>query len=96
MVIADGKIEPEEIDQAEEIGLTLSSDFDSIEFREYCFYPDSLPKLDDLLNISVEMSSDIKQLIYDYLKEIADADSEICAAEQELMNRISDAFKVSG
>lgn len=96
MVVADGKIEPEEIDQAEAIGLTLSTDFDSIEFREYCHYPDSIPKLEDLLNIFSEMSSEAKQLIHNYLKEIAGADSEVSEKEQELMDRVSEAFEVGG
>ena len=96
MVVADGKIEPEEIDKAEAIGSTLSSNFDSIEFREYCLYPDSLPEFTELLNISKSMSSEAKQTIVDYLKEIAGADSEVCEQEESLIRQVAQAFEIKG
>ena len=36
MVAADGKLEPEEIAVAEEIGKGLFQDFDPVDFRERC------------------------------------------------------------
>ncbi|MEM7469252.1 MAG: M48 family metalloprotease [Pseudomonadota bacterium] len=94
MVVADGKIEPEEIDEAEAIGHSLSSEFDSIEFREYCHYPDSLPELVKLLEISSEMPAEGKKLVHDYLQKIASADSEVSVEEKEILDTVSEAFDI--
>lgn len=88
MVLADGKVEKEEIDNAEAIGVVLSKDFDRIDFREYCHYPETLPPIEDLIDAVSEMSTEAKTAIYDYLKEIADADNEISQEETRLLNQV--------
>jgi Zn-dependent protease with chaperone function/uncharacterized tellurite resistance protein B-like protein len=88
MVLADGKVEQEEIDNAEAIGIALSEDFDRIDFREYCHYPESIPSIEDLIGAISEMPSEWKKAIYDYLKEIAEADQEISPEEEKLLERL--------
>lgn len=86
MVLADGKVEQEEIDNAEAIGITLSKDFDRVDFREYCHYPETLPTIEDLIAAVSEIPSEGKKAIYDYLKEIAGSDQEISPEEQKLLD----------
>jgi Zn-dependent protease with chaperone function len=88
MVLADGKVEKEEIDNAEAIGVGLSKDFDRIDFREYCHYPETLPPIEDLIDTVSEMSAEAKTAIYGYLKEIAYADNEISLEENNLLNQV--------
>lgn len=94
MVLADGKVEPEEIDSAESIGLSLVSEFDIIEFREYCHYPDNLPTIDDLLNASKEIDADAKTLIYDYLTKIAQSDNDMSTEESALLDKVKSTFSL--
>ena len=92
MVVADGKVESEEIDEAESIGISLSSDFDYIEFREYCLYPDSIPSLDDLLEASKDISDEGKSMIIDYLEKIAGSDDDVSPDEEQLLSRVRTSF----
>ncbi|MCB2184209.1 MAG: M48 family metalloprotease [Desulfobulbaceae bacterium] len=90
MVLADGKVEQEEIDQAEAIGATLSDKFDRIDFREYCHYPESIPPIEDLVEALAEMPVEAKKAIYDYLKEIAGSNQEISQEEEKLLGQLKD------
>jgi len=90
MLLADGKVEQEEVDNAETIGIALSEKFDRIDFREYCHYPESLPSIEDLFDALSEMPLDGKKVIYDYLKEIARSDKEISPEEEKLLERLKD------
>jgi len=94
MVVADGKIESEEINKAESIGISLSSDFDYIQFREYCHYPDSIPAIEDLLEASSDIPNEGKSIIYDYLNEIAGSDGDINQEENQLLDRVRSKFKL--
>ena len=94
MVVADGKVESEEIDEAESIGISLSSDFDFIEFREYCLYPDSIPSLEKLLEASKDISDEGKTMIFDYLERIAGSDSDVSPDEKQLLIRVNTSFEL--
>jgi Zn-dependent protease with chaperone function len=94
MVVADGKIESEEIDKAESTGISLSSDFDYIQFREYCHYPDSIPAIEDLLEASIDISNEGKSIIFDYLNEIAGSDSDISPEENQLLDQVRSKFEL--
>ncbi len=89
MVLADKKIEQEEIDNAEAAGIALNEDFDRIEFREYCHYPEMLPSVEELLAAVAEVPAEWKKGIYEYLKEIAGADQEISLEEQKLLDQLA-------
>ena len=88
MVLADGVVEASEIDNAESIGMELSNDFDYVEFREYCYYPDTLPTIDDLVDASTEMEDEGKKLICDYLEKISAADDDVSPEEVALLNKV--------
>lgn len=92
MVLADGKVNQEEIDQAEAIGAALSEKFDRIDFREYCLYPESIPPIEDLVEALTKMPSEGKKAIYDYLKEIAGSDQNISQEEEKLLVRLKETL----
>lgn len=94
MVVADGKIESEEIDAAEAMGLSLSDKFDYIEFREYCLHPDTIPSIEELLEATKSTDDDIKNMVLNYLKNISSSDGDIGEGEIKLLNRVSTAFQV--
>ncbi len=94
MVVADGKVEPEEIDKAEEIGLALTPDFDNIDFREYCHHPETIPAIDALLDASKSVSTDVKALIYDYLAKIARSDGDISPEESSFLVTVKTEFSL--
>jgi len=95
MVLADGKVEQEEIDRAEGEGRAMIEDFDAIEFREYCHYPDSLPSIDDLLEAASEIKEEGKAEIFSYLKLIAESDNEVSSEEKNLLIRIKENFQLN-
>jgi Zn-dependent protease with chaperone function len=94
MVVADGKVEPEEIDQAEVIGVSLISEFDFIDFREFCHYPDSIPKLETLFEVSLNVSTEVKASIYDYLVKIANSDGDMSKEESSLLDTVKSEFEL--
>ena len=94
MVVADGKIEPEEIDQAEFLGMSLSSEFDHLDFREFCHYPDRIPPLKTLFDVSSEMPREAKELIFEYMSKIADSDGSMSAEEIKLQETVKHEFNL--
>lgn len=96
MVGADGKIDPDEIVVAEDIGCKLFQDFDSVEFREYCNSPEQLPDLTQLTEALREVLEDEhKYLIVKYLRNISEADGNMSSEEEALLNRVADGLDVS-
>lgn len=94
MVVADGKVEPEEIDEAESIGISLAPNFDYIEFREFCLYPESIPLIEDLLESSKDIPDESKLIIFEYLGKIARADAEISSEEEQLLDKVKASFNL--
>ena len=92
MVIADGVVDAEEIDVAEEIGRNLSENFDYIDFREYCNYPDTLPEVEKLIEASREVPIDGRKAIIDFLTRISTADGDLSSPEAALLSRLGAAF----
>lgn len=88
MVLADNSVKPEEIEQAETIGLTLTDSFDIVEFREFCHHPEDIPELDKLIDIAKEFEDELKNIIFDYISKIADADDDICEEEKAMLGRV--------
>ena len=94
MVLADGVVKAKEVDKAESLGIALSPYFDYIEFREYCFYPDSIPLLEDLLEAAEEAPEKEKATIICYLEQIAGSDNAISPDEEELLNQVALSFRL--
>tara|TARA_B110000208_G_C11757990_1_gene425856 strand:+ start:66 stop:1850 length:1785 start_codon:yes stop_codon:yes gene_type:complete len=88
MVLADNSVEPEEIEQAETIGLTLTDSFDIIGFREFCHHPEDIPELALLIDIAKEYEDEVKSIIFDYISKISDADGDICEEEKAMLSRV--------
>jgi Zn-dependent protease with chaperone function/uncharacterized tellurite resistance protein B-like protein len=86
MIGADGKIEQNEIKTAENIGKQLNESFDEVEFRAFCKDLNSLPSFADVIDLlSNAFEKKELQIIYDYLRDIANADGEISEEETNLL-----------
>jgi len=94
MVVADGKVELEEINEAESLGISLNEDFDYIEFREFCHYPESILPIDELLESAAKISKESKEIIYDYMKKIAGSDGDVSTEEQLLIDKVKKTFNL--
>lgn len=95
MVAADGKIEPEEIAVAEEIGKGLFQDFDPVDFRERCNNPDDIPDVENLTElIGAMVNEDGKPLILRYLKAISESDQDVDEKEAALLQSIAEIWKI--
>jgi len=92
IVLADGDVAIEEIERAEAIGLHLTEQFDVIEFRELCHHPEDLPDIDKLIEYASGYDAEPRALILEYMTKIADADNEICEAEQSLLAKVKSGF----
>lgn len=95
MVSADGKIDVEEIAVAEGIGQNLVEGFDPVDFREACNSDDS-PAFIDLAELLKDVLDDeAKSAVLQYLEEVAKADGEVSAEEDDLLNKLSSTFGVA-
>jgi len=95
MVCADGKVLPEEINEAEAIGKSLFENFDSVDFRAFCNNFDEIPHFDEVVDIfGKSLDSDQKKIIYDYLKKIALSDDDFDETEQKLLENLSNKWKL--
>lgn len=92
MVLADGDIVAEEVDEAEAIGMNIVEDFDCIDFREYCHYPEMLPALEDLFEASAQLEPRHRLIIIDYLERIAGSDNEVSPEEAALLEQVRTRF----
>ena len=92
MIMADGDIEAAEIDSAETIGMSLTNEFDNIDLREYCHYPETLPSIEELLEICAELSDEAKELIADYMGNISESDEDVSEEENALLLRVRESF----
>ena len=95
MVCADGKVLPEEINEAEAIGKSLFENFDSVDFRAFCNNFDEIPHFEKVVDIfGKSLDSDQKKIIYDYLKKIALSDDDFDETEQKLLENLSKKWKL--
>ena len=89
MVAADGMIDPAEVVTAEDVGKSLFSDFDSIEFRACCNQLENLPAfIDTVVTLNTPLTYEHKLWIYEYLRDIAMADGEVAPEEDELLAHV--------
>ncbi len=90
MITADGKIEAQEVTQANEIGKQLFHDFDEDEFYKIVHDYKNLPSADTLAGIIKDgLDNASKSMIYKYLHAIAHADGTVAEEESELLERIA-------
>ena len=84
MVGADGQIEQEEIEVAEQIGIQLIETFDKTDFRQYIKNLDTIPNIIDLVKELSSMDETNKAIIFSYLEAIANADDDLAQEELEI------------
>jgi uncharacterized tellurite resistance protein B-like protein len=93
VVGADGQILADEVTTAEVIGKQLFSEFDSVSFRAICKKHKDLPDVVGLAEaIGPTLEDKGRQLLLKYLRAIAEADGTISKDEQDLLNKIEEAF----
>ena len=96
MIGADGKIDPDEIITSEKIGKKLFDGFDSVEFRNYCDDLDSLPEINNVVDLlGPSLNEADKNNIYEYLNNIANADNDLANEEKEILSLVRDKWKLS-
>lgn len=83
MVCADGDVQPSEITEAEAKGKNMISLFNSLEFRESCLSPETLPTIKELSKLAKKIfnKEQIDQ-ITQFLTVIASADGNISKEEE--------------
>ena len=82
LITADGKIDPEEILVATELGQQLFDDFNPARLTEACNRPQELPAAKDLGSMLREVLSDEqKAILFNYMMEIAQADGVVSPDE---------------
>ena len=95
MVGADGQIEQEEIEAAEQIGIQLIETFDKTDFRQYIKNLDTIPNIIDLVKELSSMDETNKAIIFSYLEAIANADDDLAQEELEILNEIKEIWGVN-
>ncbi len=95
LISADGEVTLEEITVAEQVGARLLTNFDRIEFRECCSDPASLPDFRATVDrMAIECPHERRREIYDYLKGIAMADSEVPQSERDLLLYVRERWSI--
>jgi len=87
LIGADGKLEPEEVKVAEELGTRLLPDFDRVDFRYYINNLDAIPDFIETASPLAVLENETKNSIYEYLEAIAKADNDFADEEKDLLDR---------
>jgi len=96
MIASDGKIQQSEVSTAENIGIDMFSEFDTIELRALFDHLDEVPKFTDTIQILDEiLTISQKEIIYKYLFAVAEADGFLHKEEQTLLNSAKKMWKLS-
>jgi len=88
MTLADGVVDEREIEVAQTETLKYDNAFDPVSFKEYCRHPDDIPPAEKLIywgNMMLNTSG--AERLREILHKIAEADGEVDAAEQALLDR---------
>ena len=94
MIGADGRIEQEEVEVAEQIGIQLIKTFDKTDFRQYIKNLDSVPNIIDLAKKLSSMDKTNKGIIFSYLEAIANADEDLAKEEQKILNELKKIWSI--
>jgi uncharacterized tellurite resistance protein B-like protein len=90
IINADGNVSSDEITAAERIGKTILEQFDVVEFREVVSHPEDIPNPVRVAAVLGEvLKPEGKQLVYDYLEAIANADQNVEGRESSKFLRPS-------
>jgi Zn-dependent protease with chaperone function len=93
ILLADGKIDLNEVLQAEERGRGLFEEFDSAEFREILHHPQDIPEFDKLLELLRQLLTDEGcTMVRDYVLALVAADGRESPEERAKLDAIEDAW----
>lgn len=95
MVGADGKIERDEMALAQKAGISLTNDFDKVDFRLYCKNLEAIPDLVETAESLNDLDMEIKEAFFTYVKNIAEADGEVADEERALLQNVADVWGLS-
>lgn len=94
MIGADGKLETDEVQVAEDIGMKILPDFDRVEFRNFINNLEQIPKLEAVAEACSNFTDANKQVIYDYLEAIAHADDDFAEDEKKMLDSLRRIWKI--
>ena len=95
MIVADGKVEPAEVEVAVTIGSRMFDGFDAQALNRSIETHSSLPSVEDLASLlhSV-LAEEGRSTLYQYLQAIAEADGEVAPEEAAQLERIASRLGV--
>lgn len=95
MIMADGKIEPQELRVAEEAGEKIFDDFDEASLHMLLNDSKNLPPVQDTAKLlKDQISQEEKVKIFKYLAAIAQSDGHIAAEEKTMLNNVAVAIEL--
>ena len=95
MIGADGKLENDEVQVAEDMGIRILPDFDRVEFRHFIGNLEEIPKLEKVAEACKHFSNENKQIIYNYLEAIAHADDDFAEDEKKILDNLKEIWELS-
>lgn len=95
MIGADGKLEIDEVQVAEDMGIKILPDFDRVEFRRFIDNLEEIPKLERVAEACKDFSDENKQIIYNYLEKIAYADDDLADDEKKILDNLKEIWELS-
>jgi uncharacterized tellurite resistance protein B-like protein len=97
VINADGDVSMDEIAVAEDIGKTMFEKFDIVEFREIVSHPKEIPNPVRVAAVVGEVLQPAgKQLVYDYLEAVAQADRNVEERELEILQGVAETWQLEG
>lgn len=95
MIVADGRIEQAEIDQAEMLGKRLIPNFNHEDFVKIIRGHKSLPRFNDMVDtVAPLLPMEAKIEIFDFLQAIATADGQISPDERHYIHHVQMRFEI--
>ncbi len=94
MIGADGKLEIDEVQVAEDMGAKILTDFDRVEFRNFINNLEQIPKFEEVAKACKDFSIENKQVIYNYLEAIANADNDFAEDEKKLLEYLMEIWEL--
>jgi uncharacterized tellurite resistance protein B-like protein len=95
MIVADGRIEQAEIEQAETLGKRLIPNFNHDDFMKIIRGHKSLPRFNDMVDtVAPLLPMEAKIEIFDFLQAIATADGQISPDERHYIHHVQMQFEI--
>mgnify|MGYP006277489295 CR=1 FL=1 len=90
MVVADGKIDPDELYFTYRLGSELFPGFDAAELEQRCRDAATPPAVGQLLPLLAEvLDKDQKSMLFDFIFSVCQADGEVAPEEMAFLDTVS-------